>query len=61
MPASQPFVRTAAGAGFVVGTALFSGGVYGKVVTKEDKMGKAAPIGGIALIGTWLLIAVLRR
>jgi len=50
-----------AGACFASGIALFSGSCYAVGLTEDRSNGKLAPIGGFALIGGWLSLALLRR
>lgn len=51
------------GTAMVVGTLLFSGSLYGIVVTGISKLGAITPLGGLCLIIGWLLVAAsgLRR
>ena len=44
--------------GFVVGTFLFSGSLYGIVFLGKTWLGAVAPIGGGTLIGTWFWLAL---
>ncbi len=55
-------VAGAAGLGFIAGTALFCGGVYGHELGGLP-VGPLAPIGGTILILSWLVLAgsALRR
>ena len=46
---------------FTVGTFLFSGGVYAKVLTDDKNVGKASPAGGICLALGWVVLAFLKR
>mmetsp|Transcript_7836 Transcript_7836/g.14181 ORF Transcript_7836/g.14181 Transcript_7836/m.14181 type:complete len:118 (-) Transcript_7836:365-718(-) len=50
-----------AGACFVTGIALFSGSCYAVALSEDRSVGKLAPVGGFALIGGWLSLAILRR
>ena len=59
-PQHQLCLRLSSGL-LTVGTTLFSGSVYTKVYTNEAAAGKAAPVGGVALVAGWLCIALLRR
>ena len=61
VPAKQPLCLSVTSVFFTAGTALFSGGVYGKVLTGNDDVGKVAPVGGISLVLGWLSFALLRR
>jgi uncharacterized membrane protein YgdD (TMEM256/DUF423 family) len=45
-----------AGAGFIAGTVLFCGGIYGHHLAGLPT-GKLAPFGGVTLILSWLLLA----
>jgi uncharacterized membrane protein YgdD (TMEM256/DUF423 family) len=47
-----------AGSAFVVGTVLFSGSIYLLVLTELPLFGPVTPLGGIAMIGGWLTLAV---
>jgi uncharacterized membrane protein YgdD (TMEM256/DUF423 family) len=48
----------AAGALFLIGTILFSGSLYALVLTDASWVGPLTPIGGTALLGGWLVLAV---
>jgi len=52
-----PHAATAAWA-FVAGVAIFSGSLYLMVATGQRWLGAVTPIGGLALIGGWLLLAL---
>jgi uncharacterized membrane protein YgdD (TMEM256/DUF423 family) len=56
------FLARAAGLGFILGTALFCGGVYGHELASLP-VGPLAPIGGTILIVSWLVLggSALRR
>ncbi len=59
--AAGPRAANIAGLGFVGGIVLFSTSIYGKVYTKNDDLGKAAPFGGVSLMVGWLALALVRR
>lgn len=42
---------------FVIGTILFSGGIYHVMITGERTFAAAAPAGGMTLIVAWLALA----
>lgn len=44
--------------GFVVGTILFAGSLYGIVFLNKTWLGAVAPLGGGTLIGTWFWLAI---
>jgi uncharacterized membrane protein YgdD (TMEM256/DUF423 family) len=48
----------AAGWLMLVGTILFSGMLYGWVLTNNRTMVMIVPVGGLAFIGGWMLLAV---
>jgi uncharacterized membrane protein YgdD (TMEM256/DUF423 family) len=48
---------TAAGILFVVGTVVFSGSLYVLVLTGQKWLGAVTPLGGLAFIAGWLLLA----
>ena len=50
-----------AGACFASGIAMFSGSCYAVGLMEDRSYGKLAPVGGFALIGGWLSLALLRR
>lgn len=50
-----------AGVCFTSGILLFSGSCYAVGLTEDRSVGKAAPVGGFALIGGWLSLAILRK
>ncbi|UZJ57479.1 hypothetical protein CBS101457_006799 [Exobasidium rhododendri] len=63
-PACQAVV--AASYAFSAGITLFSGSIYGLCLTKDGNalrkaLGPATPIGGFALIGGWIALAISRR
>jgi uncharacterized membrane protein YgdD (TMEM256/DUF423 family) len=43
------------------GMVLFSGSCYAVALTEDRSVGKAAPIGGMALMAGWLSLAIVRR
>lgn len=46
-----------AGRLFLAGIVLFSGSLYGIVLTGITKLGIVTPIGGLAFVGGWLALA----
>jgi uncharacterized membrane protein YgdD (TMEM256/DUF423 family) len=58
-PPSPPFFTI--GTLFAAGIVLFSGSCYAVGFTEDRSVGKLAPVGGFALIGGWLSLALLRR
>jgi len=46
------------GIAFAIGIVLFSGGLYGLALTDLSAFAYATPLGGIALITGWLLLAI---
>jgi uncharacterized membrane protein YgdD (TMEM256/DUF423 family) len=50
-----------AGAFLASGIVLFSGSCYAVGILEDRSVGKAAPVGGFALIFGWISLAVLRR
>ena len=50
-----------AGIFFLCGIVLFSGGLYGYVLTQIRFMVLVVPVGGLAFIAGWLLLAFSRR
>ncbi len=46
---------------FVVGIVLFSGSLYGLVWLQAGWLGPVTPLGGVAFLIGWLLLAVARR
>ena len=52
-----PYAGHAAWA-FVIGVAIFSGSLYLMVATGQRWLGAVTPIGGVALIAGWCLLAV---
>jgi uncharacterized membrane protein YgdD (TMEM256/DUF423 family) len=49
---------TAAGWLFLAGIALFSGSLYALVLTGARGLGAITPLGGLALIAGWILLAL---
>jgi len=49
---------TAAGWCFIAGTILFSGSLYAMTFTGIRALGAITPLGGVAFIAGWLLLAV---
>ena len=47
----------AAGILFIVGTVIFSGSLYVLVLTGQRWLGAITPLGGVAFIAGWLLLA----
>ncbi len=43
--------------GFTVGTLLFSGSLYGIAFSEMRGLGFVTPVGGMLLLGAWLLLA----
>jgi uncharacterized membrane protein YgdD (TMEM256/DUF423 family) len=50
-----------AGWGFVVGTLLFSGSLYALAWTGIRGLGAVTPLGGVAFIAGWLMLALAFR
>jgi uncharacterized membrane protein YgdD (TMEM256/DUF423 family) len=46
---------------FTAGTLLFSGSCYAVALKEDQALGKAAPIGGFALMAGWLSLAILKK
>lgn len=44
---------------FTAGTTIFSGSLFGLVLTGNRKLGAVTPIGGLGLIGGWLALAFM--
>ena len=59
--AKERLCLNVAGGLLSLGITGFSGSIYAKVYTNDDRLGKGAPVGGVALILGWLSIALLRR
>jgi len=55
--AAHPAKPRLAGALFVAGLVLFSGSLYVLVLTEQRWLGAITPLGGLALIAAWLVIA----
>jgi uncharacterized membrane protein YgdD (TMEM256/DUF423 family) len=53
-PASQPGW---AGVCFVVGTVVFSGSLYALALSGQRWLGAITPVGGVAFLAGWLLLA----
>ena len=53
----QPLLR-ASGYSFLVGTVIFSGSLYLLALTRVGKWGAVTPIGGLAFLVGWVLLAV---
>lgn len=47
-----------AGIAFVVGIVLFSGSLYALALSGQRWLGMVTPIGGLALIGGWIALAI---
>jgi len=54
---NQPQAANAAWA-FVIGVAIFSGSLYLMVATDQRWLGAITPIGGVAMIAGWCLLAL---
>jgi uncharacterized membrane protein YgdD (TMEM256/DUF423 family) len=54
---SAPRALRAAGWLFVAGTALFSGSLYLLVLTDTPALGAVTPLGGVAFLSGWALLA----
>ena len=50
-----------AGVAFVVGTMVFSGSLYALAISGVKGLGAITPIGGVAFIAGWLLLALAAR
>ena len=48
---------TAAGVAFVVGTLVFSGSLYVLVLTGQRWLGAVTPLGGVAFLAGWAVLA----
>jgi uncharacterized membrane protein YgdD (TMEM256/DUF423 family) len=46
---------------FLLGVLLFSGSLYGLVLTQQSWLGPVTPIGGVLLIAAWLSLLWLAR
>lgn len=51
-------IVAAAGTCFILGVLLFSGSIYGLVLTSCKWLGPVTPIGGVILMVGWLLLAI---
>jgi uncharacterized membrane protein YgdD (TMEM256/DUF423 family) len=49
------------GALFAAGVLLFSGSIYGLVLTSQRWLGPVTPIGGVLMIAAWLSLLALAR
>jgi len=54
----QPRLLPASGWAFVIGIILFSGSLYIMALTGITKLGAITPIGGLAFIIGWILLAI---
>ncbi len=50
-----------AGRLFLIGIVLFSGSLYGLVLTDTPALGAVAPLGGVSFIAGWVALAVAAR
>lgn len=57
---AEPLVRYA-GWSFVIGIALFSGSLYLLSITGIKKLGMITPLGGLAFLIGWFLLALAAR
>jgi uncharacterized membrane protein YgdD (TMEM256/DUF423 family) len=46
---------------FAVGVLLFSGSIYGLLLTSQRWLGPVTPIGGVLMIAAWLTLIALAR
>ncbi|MCK5943723.1 MAG: DUF423 domain-containing protein [Planctomycetes bacterium] len=46
---------------FLIGTALFSGSLYGISLASWTWLGPVTPIGGVALLAGWIALAIAAR
>ncbi len=46
---------------FAAGVLLFSGSIYGLVLTKQSWLGPVTPVGGVLMIAAWLALIALAR
>ena len=58
---SNPRMATISGVFLTAGMAMFSGSCYAVGVTEDRAYGKAAPVGGFALMAGWISLALVRR
>lgn len=58
MPNEIGEVLEASGWLLLLGTLMFSGGIYGQVLTKNERMGVISPVGGIIMIMSWFGFAM---
>jgi uncharacterized membrane protein YgdD (TMEM256/DUF423 family) len=54
-------MATISGVFLTAGMAMFSGSCYAVGVTEDRAYGKAAPVGGLALMAGWISLALVRR
>lgn len=47
------------GIGFIVGVVIFSGSLYLLVTTDTPWLGAITPIGGVAMVASWILLAYI--
>ncbi len=59
--AAHPGEPRIAGALFMAGIVLFSGSLYVLVLTEQRWLGAITPLGGLALIAGWLVLAFAAR
>lgn len=59
--AAHPAKPAAAGGLFLLGISLFSGSLYLMTLTGITKLGMITPLGGLAFIAGWLVLAFARR
>lgn len=54
----QPRLLSASGWAFTVGILIFSGSLYVMALTGITKLGMITPIGGLAFIAGWVMLAI---
>lgn len=59
--AAHPATPSRAGVAFVVGITLFSGSLYLMTLTGHRWLGAITPLGGLAFIAGWLMLALAPR
>jgi uncharacterized membrane protein YgdD (TMEM256/DUF423 family) len=59
--AAHPGQPRVAGGLFLLGMLLFSGSLYTLVLTEQRWLGAITPLGGLALIAGWLVLAFATR
>jgi uncharacterized membrane protein YgdD (TMEM256/DUF423 family) len=59
--AAHPARPTGAGVSFLIGIGLFSGSLYLMTLTGITKLGMITPLGGLAFITGWLLLALAKE